>query len=197
MINEMPLGGRDGRGVGFQLRHGHFPVRGTLVAHLHLGEAGSRMESGEAEYGDEAHATHHISQANSTVHPVREYLHSIQHDEFGFVLHDGIPPPTGHLGDTVNASDEDDKVCGEEGSHEELESHVREKVDDRLTEFVPALEGGPGVLSGQDAKDEQGEDLEHDTGHHEVITNGCVGVGIRGRGQSSAGALQDQGEEIT
>lgn len=46
---------------------------------------------------------------------------AVEDDEIRLVLHNGIAPTVGHLGDTVDTADEDGQEGNEDGGHEEFE----------------------------------------------------------------------------
>ncbi len=157
------------------------------------------MKQGETESGNETHATVEllVPLYSMPVSGLRDwYSHSIQHDKVHFILHDFVAPPTRHLGDPEDTSDEDGGKRDEHGADEQLESRVGKKVNDRLTEIVSSLISSIEIFSGQGDKHEQGDYLEYDARHHGVVAVGRTGVRIGGRGESSPGALEDQGKEI-
>ncbi len=65
-----------------------------------------------------------------------------------------------------------------------------------MTEMVPPLISSIGIFTGQSDKHEQGDHLEYNARHHGVVAVGRAGVRIGGGGESSPGALEDQGKEI-
>ena len=121
-------------------------------------------------------------------------LHSIQHDELPFVLHDRVPPPTRHFRNTINASSKDGRKRNGEGGKEELEAGVRQQNNSGLAKMGAIPENRPGVTGGEDAKDEEGDDLEDNTGHHQVVAKLLhLGVVVFGRCRDAAArALEDQ-----
>lgn len=123
-------------------------------------------------------------------------LHSVQHDEFRFILHNVISPSTGHLGNTVDASNENHGKCREYRAHEQLESHARDEVDDRLAPFASSGKRPIEVFAAQDGENQQSEYLKDDTGHHQVVAGGCTRVSVSGCGYSSARTLEDQGKQV-
>lgn len=127
---------------------------------------------------------------------MHKHSHSVQHDEFRLVLHDWVPPPTGHLGDSVDTPNEDDAICRENRGDEHLEFHARDEINDRLTPTASSSKRPMDIFAAQNAKHEQGKHLEDNPRHHEVVARGCTRVGVSGRGQSSARALEDQGKQI-
>ena len=126
----------------------------------------------------------------------KKNLHSVENDEFCLVLHNVIPPSTRHLGDTVNAPDENGGKSREYRPHKQLKSHARDEVDYRLTPLVSSWKRSIEIFPAQSSKDEQGEHLKDNTRHHQVIAGGCTRVAVSSCGYPSARALEDQGKQI-
>ena len=98
------------------------------------------MEDGQAERSDSDHD-------------------AIKDDELGFILHDRIGPAARHLGDTEDATGEDDEEREDDGRGEELEVARGEQVDGGLGEAVAAAVGSVDVVRDENPEDEQGDDL--------------------------------------
>lgn len=122
----------------------------------------------------------------------------IQHHKTSLILHDRVPPPTGHLRNTVYASDEDRDVGDYDCDEGAAEFHVEDRGG----------RGGFAVLltdfEGEEAEDEEGDDLERDADYHyavgefdaaEVGGHCCAAAGgevlvvIRGKGRGGNSRL--------
>lgn len=160
----------------FRLSHGH--IAGMLVSHLHLREAVSRVEDCKAEGGNQDHDI-------------------FEHDEFSLVLHDRIAPAASHLGNTIDTSSKDGNPGYDQGHDKELEFGTWQERDGRLAEAIAVCIGGSCIEASEGSEDKKSEDLEDDTGHHEVVAHFLHFVVIGSGGDSSTGTLKDQGEEIT
>lgn len=156
----------------------HLGVGDIFVAHdafwpntilqPHLREAVARVESRLTDNSDNDDTMKWSQHQCSDSKLVRLCLHSFKHNEFGLILHDLVPPAARKLCDTIDASDCDGKVRSHESE--------REKPELRILEEIGCGEGEVGACSAdaQDkvarkcSKDDQGENLPHDTGEHEV-----------------------------
>ena len=65
-----------------------------------------------------------------------------------------------------------------------------------MREGGAVLVGAEAVVEDQRAEQDQGRDLPCDTGHHEIVAEFLGGVRVSGGGDATAGALEDEGEEI-
>lgn len=123
-------------------------------------------------------------------------LHSIEDDEIGFVLHDGVSPAPGHFGDTVGAAGEDGEECEDERYSEEAEFDIFDDCCGRRAHLSASRVEADKVVADEDCKDKQGEHLPHDTSHHQVISEILVGLGVRRRSDTSAGSLEHERQQI-
>ena len=121
---------------------------------------------------------------------------AIKNNKLNLILHDGVCPAARHLSDTEHATGEDDEESEDDGPSEELEVARGEQVDGRLREAVAAAVGPVDVVPNQNPEDQQRGDLPGDTGHHEVVPDILVGLGIGCGGDASARALEDEREQI-
>ena len=123
-------------------------------------------------------------------------LHSVKDNEISLVLHDGVFPTLGHLGDTVGTSSEDGQESDEQRGGKQAELGILD--DDRRGEsHLPSSCAQAGeVVADQDSKHQQGEHLPHYTSHHEIISQILIGFGIGCRGDTSTSTLEDERKEI-
>ena len=127
-----------------------------------------------------------------------EHHRAVQDDEVGLVLHDGVRPAPGHLGDAVAAAGEDGREGEEDGAGEEAEAWVGVCrlgfCGQRLVECGSAQAQHEVRHCAGEA--EQDDDLQHDAGHHEVVADFLEGGRGRGGGDGAAAGLEDECEEV-
>lgn len=124
----------------------------------------------------------------------------IQTNEQALILHDVVAPPALHLSDTVDTPDQDGKVNDNHGDGEELEFAVVAGglgVSGERGVFAREIETADQEIRSQGAEDDKGSDLHGDTRHHHVVAELQLAVAVvRGSGEATTGALEDQGNEV-
>lgn len=114
---------------------------------------------------------------------------AIQSDELPLVLHQGIAPSPGHLGNAVDASCQDGQESDDDGRAEEAEL---ERLQLRFWRFGGILVKMPAheVDTRERTEDDQRDDLKDDAANCEVVAQSqLASLARRARGQSSAGGL--------
>lgn len=133
----------------------------------------------------------------------RSYLQSLQHDKARFVSHNGAPPAAAHLGDAVDAPDQDAEVGAQDGVEEQAGPPVAPEGEGAGGQdvFLATLERAAHphqVVRGHGAEAEQDGDLEGDADDDDAVAGeqqgGVVGLG-RG-GEAAADGLQDQARDV-
>ena len=122
---------------------------------------------------------------------------TVQNDKVRLILHDRVAPPSGHLADTEDTTSEDGNVCEREAANEQLEARRIHELDSRGFELCTVRIHPQAVVGDHSAEDEEGDHLENDTGHHEIVADFLhVRARIGRRCDASAGSLYDEGEKI-
>ena len=157
-----------------RLRSGEFPDRAGLAMHLHLREHESGMEGSQAQGSNSNHD-------------------AVQNDKVRLILHDRVAPSIGHLTDTEDTTREDGDVCEGEAANEQPEACRVHELDSRGFELRSVRIHPQGVVADHGAEDDESDDLENDTGHHEIVADFLhVRAGIGSRCNPSASSLYDE-----
>lgn len=96
---------------------------------------------------------------------------TVKDDELSFVAHDIVAPATRHLRDTVDASSEDGGVCDNDTGEEELELQVMAEGCGGRRESAAVAVDTDEVFGKEEAEDGEDDDLEDDTGKHQIASN--------------------------
>jgi hypothetical protein len=122
---------------------------------------------------------------------------TLEDNELGLVAHQLAPPSERQLGDTVDAADEDGKVGDNDRAHKQSEASLVEQRHGLGGELVAATARAEHVLDEKVAEESEDNDLEDDSGNHQVCADVLqAGTGVCGRREATAGALEDEREEI-
>ena len=102
----------------------------------------------------------------------RDNLHSVEDQELGLVLHQGVAPSTNHLRDTVDRTNEDGdkgKTCSAN-----VESEARGGASHRVVEVVLRLTGSVTAeeeVGSDETAESHGGDLDADTSDHDRVSD--------------------------
>lgn len=146
----------------------HYAFRPNTIQQSHLREAVGRVESCLTDNSDNDDTITLSQHQYSDSKLVRVCLHSLKHNEFGLILHDLVSPAARKLCDTIDASNCDSKVRGHESEREQTELHILEKIGCGESEIGTCSADAQDKVARKCSKDDQGKDLPHDTGEHEV-----------------------------
>jgi hypothetical protein len=115
-------------------------------------EAVSRMEDRERTNSDDNHDT-------------------LKDDKFRLVSHQFRAPTTSQLGNAVHASHKDTNERRDDGAREAAEARLVEERHCLRGELVAAAVCAQCVLGEEVAEDGEDDDLEDDTGNHQIGSN--------------------------
>lgn len=117
------------------------------------------------------------------------HLHRLEDNKVRLLTHDRTPPATLELGDAVAASDEDAQEPEHGGTEEESEFPARAQGHRLDGKLMAVLVHRHEHVASEDCEDQEREDLEGETGDHDVFTNGkettVFGCGGRDRTTSA------------
>lgn len=148
----------------------------------HLGEVDSGVVEGEQECGDEDEG-------------------AVEDEEAGLVLHDFVAPTAGHFSDTVDASDEND----DESTRHGIAELLKVGVVPELPAISPLSLGSRHVLphtnivvSAKEAKDDEHDDLQRNTGNDGAVTTLLkLAVGLAtSSGDTTSDGLDDEAAQV-
>lgn len=127
-------------------------------------------------------------------------LQALKHDEARLVPHDRAAPSPAHLGDTVDAPDQDARVGAGHGVEEEAEPLVRpqpRRVRAGLAGPEPAPRP-PEVVRAHEPEAQEHDDLQRDADDDDPVADEeqVRVVGAGGGGQGAADGLQDQARHV-
>lgn len=123
---------------------------------------------------------------------------TFQDDKVRLVAHELATPAIGEFRDTVDASNVDTQETDYDGEDEASERCLAEECHCSRRELIAAVVGADGVLDEKGAEDGQNDDLEDDTGHHEICSEILqVRAAICCSSNATAGTLENEREDVT
>lgn len=145
-------------------------------------EVNARVEEDEQKSGDEDEA-------------------AVEDEEARLVLHDFVAPAAGHFSDTVDASDQDDKVRNGDGISEFLKVAVVPKLPSicvlglRKSHVLPHSNI---VIRAEDSKGDEHDNLQRNTSNNGTVSRlGQLRIGVAASsGDTSTDSLDDEAAQV-
>ena len=123
-------------------------------------------------------------------------MHRIKNDQLALFLHDGVAPSATQFGNSVATTDEDGKVCKHDAVEEQFEVLCARQCHTSRTELGLVLADGEEVVQGERTEDEKRDNLEDQTGDHDINANIQKGFVVGDGGNGSSSTLHQNGHDI-
>lgn len=120
-------------------------------------------------------------------------LHTIQPDEQSLILHQRAPPSGCHLCNSIDATDQNSRICHGNGNHHAFEIHGPSQLRCGRVQLGAELVHSEGIFGGHDAENDESNHLEGHTKDHDIVARIDVHTP---RGNTSANGLDGDGDDI-